>query len=365
MNTEAFCRRLREDCRLAPGSHVLVAVSGGADSTALLCFFCEAREAYPLRVSCAHVEHGIRGEASVEDMHFVRALCDELNVPMYAARVDAPGYARAHGCGMEDAARTLRYGFLRETAKEIGAQAIALAHHQQDQAETLLLHAARGCDVRGLCAMRARRGDLIRPLLDETPQALRDALIERGQTWREDATNGDLCCARNRVRLSVLPELALACPGAQAALCRLARAAQRDEDYFDAQLSALGRCMPLADGAAMARAALDGAHAALVGRALVRLADAAGVAPQSAQTIERIADALAGGKQAVVNLAGGARASLGRTYICMTREDAPVADTPLMAQGKTVTPFGAFTVRDARPGETGDGVTARRSRRSD
>ena len=181
---ETFVGRLRGACAVLPGSHVLVAVSGGADSTALLCFFCEIREAYPISVSCAHVEHGIRGAASEEDMRFVKALCEQKNVPFYGGRVDAPGYARAHGCGLEEAARALRYDFLEKTAEAVGADAIALAHHRGDQAETVLLHAARGSDIRGLCAMRWRRGKLIRPLLDAEPEALRAYLRRIGQPWR-------------------------------------------------------------------------------------------------------------------------------------------------------------------------------------
>ena len=170
---ETFVGRLRGACAVLPGSHGLVAGSGGADSTALLCFFCEIRETYPISVSCAHVEHGIRGAASEGDMRFVKALCEQKNVPFYGGRVDAPGYARAHGCGLEEAARALRYDFLEKTAEAVGADAIALAQHRGDQAETVLLHAARGSDIRGLCAMLWRRGKLIRPLLDAEPEALR------------------------------------------------------------------------------------------------------------------------------------------------------------------------------------------------
>jgi len=249
MTAEEFSRRLYEDCQLAPGSHVLAAVSGGADSIALLCFLLEVRAGYPLSVSCVHVEHGIRGEASMEDLAFVRELCEKKNVAFYAVHVDAPAYAKAQGCGMEDAARTLRYDALQRIARESSADAIVLAHHAGDQAETVLLHAIRGSDLRGLCAMRMRRGMLLRPLLGCTAQELRAYLDSIGQRWREDQSNKDVCYARNRIRHGVMPELERAAPGAGAALCRLANAAQRDEDYFAQTLDVLDvHGIPLIDG---------------------------------------------------------------------------------------------------------------------
>ncbi|MFR6025516.1 MAG: tRNA lysidine(34) synthetase TilS [Christensenellales bacterium] len=292
---ETFVIRLKEACGVSPGQHVLVAVSGGADSTALLCLFDEIREAFPLQISCAHVEHGIRGAASVEDMRFVEALCAQKNIPFYGSRVDATAYARAHKCGLEDAARTLRYDSLMETAKAVGADAIALAHHQGDQAETVLLHAARGSDVRGLCAMRARRGNIIRPLLTFTPEQLRVYLQSIGQPWREDETNVCQDYARNRIRHAALPALEAAYPDARAALARLASSAQRDEDYFSARLGELGLNRPLmlvngASAAGKARGAASGAG----GRALVGLIERAGAPTQSAQTVSQLLDSLPG-----------------------------------------------------------------------
>ena len=358
ISAEAWMERLRQDCGVCAGSHVLAAVSGGADSTALLCFFCEIREKYPLEISCAHVEHGIRGAQSLADMEFVRELCRQKNVPFYSTHADVPDYAKAHGCGIEDAARTLRYAFLNETAKKIGADAIALAHHRRDQAETVLLHAARGSDMRGLCAMRMRRGTFIRPFLYETPENIRAYLNQIGQAWREDETNACEDYARNRVRLTALPALEAACPGAEGALARLASAAQRDEDYFSLQLDALvGKPLLLTDGACLPREGFSGLHPALVGRAFIRLAEAADVPAQSAQTMERLLGCLMREERCVVNLIGGGHAEFGARYVCFLRES-EIAETPLAQSGMTRTPFGIFAVRKAEDGEFGDGVTA-------
>ena len=360
MTADEFSTRLLRDCALEPGSHVLVALSGGADSTALLCFFLEVAGRYPLRVSCAHVEHGIRGEQSLADLSFVRALCEEKSVPLYSAHVDAPAYSREHGCGMEDAARTLRYAFLHQTADATGADVIALAHHALDQAETVLLHAMRGSDVKGLCAMRYRSGRLIRPMLDEQPQALRAYLLAKGQSWREDESNADTAYLRNRIRHALLPAMEAAVPGTGNALNRLARAAQRDEEYFAQQLDAMDlREIPLTDGLAVSRAALGRLHPALLSRALVRLMDRAGIAAQSAGTIGAVMDALEKDDGAV-NLTAGAHAQIGETYLCLTRAREEIPDVPLNVPGRTRTPFGEFDVSPAKPGETGDGKRGQR-----
>lgn len=359
MTTEAFCLRLVKDCGVAPGAHVLAAVSGGADSTALLCFLCKARERVGISVSCAHVEHGIRGEASLADMAFVRELCAKWNVPLYTARVDAPGLAALGGCGLEDAARRLRYRFLEETARRIGADAVALAHHALDQAETVLLHAARGSDVRGLSAMGMRRGIFVRPLLSAQPRELRAFLTELGQSWREDETNEDVSYPRNRVRRRVLPELERACPGAGAALCRLSLAARRDEDYFSRQIAGLGiRMHPLADGVALERKQLEGLHEALQSRVLAQALERAEL-PVSAQALERAAALLLPGESArAASLPGDGEARLGEAYLCLVRPDAAIPDTALLPAGETQTPFGVFRVREALEGETGDGLTS-------
>lgn len=358
MRADEFSMRLSRDCALAPGSHVLLALSGGADSTALLCLFLEAAQRYPLFVSCAHVEHGIRGKSSLDDCAFVHMLCEDKGVPLYMAHVDAPAYCREHGCGMEDAARRLRYAFLNETAEKIGADAIALAHHAGDQQETVLLHAMRGCDVKGLCAMRYRSGRMIRPLLDQTPTALREYLLSVGQDWREDESNTDTAYLRNRIRHAILPEMEAAVPGAGDALFRLSRAAQRDEDYFSALLDGMAfEEIPLADGMAVPKDRLKELHLAICSRALVRFMERAGVSAQGADAIETVMGALQS-DGAVVNLSGDAHACVGERYLCLVRTGEVIPDTRLRVPGRTDTPFGVFEVCEARPGETGDGKKA-------
>jgi len=355
MMQKKFRDQLAAGCALAPGSHVLMAVSGGADSVAMLCLFASVREELSLSLSCAHVEHGIRGGDSLADCAFVRALCEKKRIPFYTCSVDAPAYAKENGCGLEEAARALRYDFLERTADEIGAAAIALAHHAGDQAETVLMRAARGSDIRGLCAIRLRRDRFIRPLLGADPQELRAYLMSIGQPWREDATNADAIYTRNRLRHVVLPQLEAALPGAGDALCRLARAAQRDEDFFAQQLDALDiPVIPLVDGAAFDKRRLACLHPALLSRFLVRAVEQAGIQPQSADVIGAIMEALSQ-EEAVVNLTGGAHAQIGKRYVCLTRQEAADIDVPLRVPGLTETPFGRVLVRRAQEEENGDG----------
>ncbi|MBR5289241.1 MAG: tRNA lysidine(34) synthetase TilS [Clostridia bacterium] len=361
MTADIFCRILKEECGVVSGSHILAAVSGGADSVALLCLLDEARKRMEICVSCAHVEHGIRGTESEADLEFVRALCRERDIVFFETHVDAPAYAQENGCGLEDAARTLRYAFLEETRRRIGAHVIAVAHHAQDQAETVLMHAARGSDLRGLCAMRMLSGNVIRPLLWAEPAQLRRYLHGCAQAWREDATNEDTHYARNAVRHLVLPQLRRTYPGADGALARLAQCAQRDEDFFSRQIAALDlELIPLADGIAMEKAQICGLHDALLSRVLVRMVAAADV-QASGYVVDRLIRALRKGEEtaaASIGFCGGeaVQARFGELYLCITKPYRTIEETPLCLAGETKTPFGTFFVRNAQPGETGDGM---------
>jgi tRNA(Ile)-lysidine synthase len=189
-----------------PGEAAVVALSGGADSVALLDALWEAGRRQGFRVSAAHLDHGLRPDSG-EDAAFCRNLCERLGVPLDVEVADVRGRAGRDKAGIEDAAREERYAFLRRVAATREAVAIAVAHTRDDQAETFLLRLLRGSGSAGLGAMRPRAGQLIRPLLDASRFEVVEHLRQRGLAWREDPSNGDLRIVRNRVRHELLPYL--------------------------------------------------------------------------------------------------------------------------------------------------------------
>lgn len=212
-----------------PTLPLAIALSGGADSTALL-LACARR--WPGQVSAIHVHHGLQAAADSFEQHCI-ALCGQLQVPLTVQRVDA---RHARGQSPEDAARTARYQALQTAAAAhaVVPAAIALAQHADDQAETLLLALSRGAGVAGLAAMPAQwqRGGLTwyRPLLQVPGTEIRRWLQAQQQTWVEDPTNTDERYTRNRIRAQLLPALEAVFPAFRATFARSAsHAAQAKE----------------------------------------------------------------------------------------------------------------------------------------
>lgn len=236
---------LNVDLTPAAGKRVLVALSGGADSVALLLLLRDGGT----DVCAAHFEHGIRGESSTADMDFCRDLCARLRVPFFCERASVPA-ARRQGEGLEAAARRLRYAFLRRARTEAGAAWIATAHHADDQAETVLMHLLRGAGPEGAAGMRVLEGDLWRPLLHVRKPELIAFLRARGQRWREDGTNAVPDTPRNALRLDALPRLEAIYPGATLALCRFAETQAVESDFLHAAMERWAQCrVDLPDGA--------------------------------------------------------------------------------------------------------------------
>ncbi len=183
----------------------MLGVSGGADSVALLRFFCEIREEWNLTLSCIHVEHGLRGEESLGDAAFVEQLCQQLDVPCQVVSVGAEIEAMddTH-MSLEEKARRVRYEVLEQAA--VGER-IALAHHRDDNVETMLFHLARGTGLDGLRGMPMQRDNIIRPFLGVGRDDIEAYLKALSQGYRVDATNIDQRYDRNKIRHKIIPSL--------------------------------------------------------------------------------------------------------------------------------------------------------------
>ena len=212
---------------LAGGETVLVAVSGGADSVALLHLLHGLAPSWRLALHVLHVDHGLR-PGSADDAAFVRGLGARLGVPVDVERVRVgPG-------SVEAAARTARYAALEAWAERLGAARIAIGHTLDDQAETVLMRVLDGAGVRGLAAIPPVRGRIVRPLVEIRREALRAMLAAEGIAWVEDPTNRDPKFRRNRIRHELLPLLAASyAPDVTEALARVARLARDAVNALD------------------------------------------------------------------------------------------------------------------------------------
>jgi tRNA(Ile)-lysidine synthase len=239
---------------LRAGERVCVAVSGGADSTALLLGLveaCEGKDGLGVLVSAAHVHHGLRGADADGDEVFVRELCERMGVSLTVFRVDTAARQSATGEGLEEAARELRYESLGGLMRDGVVDVVATAHTLDDQAETVVMKMMRGAWTEGLggispvvegAGSRAQGpgrvgGRMVRPLLGVRRVEVEGFLRARGQEWREDASNRDLTLTRNRVRHVLMPMLREFNPGVDGLLARTAEIARDEEAFWRAEVA--------------------------------------------------------------------------------------------------------------------------------
>jgi tRNA(Ile)-lysidine synthase len=269
----AVDRDILADGTPARGETLVVGLSGGADSVALTDVLASLQRRHGFRLVAAHLDHGLR-PGSVEDAAFCHALCATLGVPFRGGSAPVRDRASREKGGLEQAARHERYSFLRRVKDDEGAAWVAVAHTQDDQAETLLLRLLRGAGASGLAGMRRRHGDLARPLLGVPRLRVLEHLRARGLAWREDPSNADPAHLRNRVRHELIPYLDQRFnPRVREALARTAALLADEASYLAAQAEALVAGIASRDGEGLVldRRQLAAAPTALA-RAAVRLA---------------------------------------------------------------------------------------------
>lgn len=213
------------------GRVVGVALSGGRDSVVL----CHALKEVGENIVALNVEHGIRGENSLRDSEFVKKFCKAQGIKLFSFSVDAPSYAKEQGLTLEQAARVLRYQIFDKALEDGLCDAVAIAHHSGDQAETILMRILRGTGTKGLVGMKAVNGRYIRPLLNYSREDIDAYIAEHKLAFVEDETNADLSYSRNFLRAEIA-RLKERYPDLENLFARLSRVAEETEEFVDSVL---------------------------------------------------------------------------------------------------------------------------------
>ena len=185
---------------------VLVALSGGPDSVCLLHCLYSLKEDFNIKIGAAHVNHMLRGQDSLEDKEYSRKLCESLDIDFYSKEIDINKIAKNKGISIEMAGREARYNFFEEIRKTYNYNSIAVAHNENDQAETIIMNLMRGTGIEGLCGIRPKRnGNIIRPILCLSRLEIEKYCIENNLNPRIDKTNLENIYSRNKIRLELIP----------------------------------------------------------------------------------------------------------------------------------------------------------------
>lgn len=318
--------------RLALSScSIVVAVSGGADSVALLRALLDRREAYSLQLTVGHLNHCLRGTESDADELFVRTTAQQLGLPTLIARQPVPDSREFRRLGIEGAAREIRYAFLLSAARQTDARFVVTGHTADDQAETILQQIIRGTGLNGLAGMPFRRSldqdvELLRPFLDVRREEIRSYLGMLGQSFREDSSNSDERFTRNLMRRKVIPTLQAINPDVVGALCRLGRISCDACRTIDELVDDLARRAVMSDAperVVLAAGALDAASSFLRGELFRRVIRKQGwpLRDVGQREIDRIDEVLRTGRSHTIP--GGIRARRLRSCVVLDRGPIP------------------------------------------
>ncbi len=224
---------IKQKALLPKNGRIVAACSGGPDSLALVDLLHELQDELHIHLCVAHLDHGLRGEASEQDAEFVRNFCVQRGLDCFSGKMDVADAARRCGGSLEETGRRLRYEYLRKVAREIGGAFIATGHHRDDQAETVLLNIIRGSGARGLGGIRPRQNDIIRPLLCLNREEIHQWCQKRDLHPRFDASNDNTDFRRNRIRHELIPLLCRQYnPALVDTLCRTADVLQAEHEFI-------------------------------------------------------------------------------------------------------------------------------------
>lgn len=231
---------IEKENMLKAGDRVLCAVSGGADSMALLCVLYELKEKLNIDIYAANVNHSIRGEEGDADSRFVKDFCEKNGIELFYEKADIPKMAKKAQIGEEECGRNERYRFFNSVAESIGGALIATGHHMGDNAETLLFNLFRGSGGKGLGGICPKRDNIIRPLINVSKEEIKKYLIEKNIPWCEDSTNKECEYTRNKIRNVILSEIEKTFPKAVEKTASAARFAAEDNAYLEQCAEASG-----------------------------------------------------------------------------------------------------------------------------
>jgi tRNA(Ile)-lysidine synthase len=337
---ESVAAYVRKHALLKPGDRVGAAVSGGADSVAMLRLLLELRKDLGIVLSVVHFNHKLRGAESDRDEQFVAEFAHRDSLELHSASADVRAFAAAKHLSLETAARDVRYDFFRRLLQQGTLNRIATAHTLDDQAETVLLRIIRGAGTRGLAGIYPQlsldsHSSIVRPLLQTSRNQLERYLHVLNQSWREDASNRDLRHARNRIRHGILPRLERNLnPAVREALAETAEIARAEEEYWEQEVR---RILPNPIQPAIKLADLQNFPLAMQRRAIRSIAEALGLRLEFRHVEEILR--LARGESA--ELPKGWKASRKKDELCFEPlADAPHGDYeyPLAVPGRVAVP---------------------------
>ena len=326
---------MKENRMAEKGDGILAAVSGGADSVCLLFLLNELKEELGIRLAAFHLNHGIRGEEADRDAAYAGELCRSLGIPFYSACEKVSDYAQ-QGISEEEAGRKLRYYHLEDTARRISFQKIAVAHHRDDNAETVLMNLFRGSGLRGLSGIQPVRGNIVRPLLCASRDEIVRYLRAEGISWCEDSTNRQNLYARNKIRNELLPWVRDNLnEGVDEHILSMAALAAQADEYFCRQADML---LSEGPGNRIATEVFDRQPDVIKGYLVRSMAFAAGINKDlSARHVEAVCMLKGPGNGREADLPGGFRAYRGYEYLKIE----PVPQKKEITEG----PDGRITVK--------------------